>query len=171
MDNKRTNGRTFWSDDHRREAANHYAVTGSLQATSDATGIPYTTVLDWSKGRNDKSGAFLAQCEIVREQKTTEFIAKYEAIADKALAGLNDKLDAGEGSVRDLVTVAGISTDKALILSGKPSRISANQGVEELAKQFAKLSQMHQEQTTECIEHKGEEGSHSEAPVGANEAE
>lgn len=158
-----------WSDESKREAATHYAITGSLVLTSKATGIPEPTLCDWSKGRSDKHGVFIHTVEEARSQKTTEFIAKYEAIAAKSLDLLNDRIEHDDVRARDLITVAGISTDKALILAGKPNRVTANQGVQELAKMFESLSRQHARALPRDTVTEGQMGPMIDAPKGQSE--
>ena len=126
-----------WTDDAKREAALHYAITGTLKLTSQFTGIPETTILSWLKGHADKDGIFNGQLELARTQRASEFTARFERVAEQGLERISERLsddaEAAKVSVRDLSMVAGIAIDKSLILSNRSPKQQATQGIQELA--------------------------------------
>ena len=50
-------------------------------------------------------------------ERTTSFIAKYEAIAEQSLDKLNDRLQDDSVTAKDLITIAGISTEISGVLT------------------------------------------------------
>jgi transposase-like protein len=158
-----------WPDEVKREAACYYAVNGSYKQTSALVGVPHNTIHQWATGKADKAGVFVHQLEESRNERTTSFIAKYEAIAEQSLDKLNVRLQDDSVSAKDLITIAGISTDKSLILAGKPNRVTANQSMQDLAKLFADLSSQHVASLQHDTSQEGQMGPLIEAPKGQSE--
>src|SRR5688500_7042525 len=93
----------------QKGAAIAIAELSSVAAAAEQTGIPRTTILYWRE-----------QPEFVElRQKTREDAAEgWAAIVHLAQAQISSDLQAGKFEPRDLPTLAGIATDKSLLLTG-----------------------------------------------------
>lgn len=95
---------------------------GNVLAASDQLGIPYRTLLDWSRGDG------------IPPKLMADFAAKKSGIISDKLVLLRDAI-AGEmmselklftAPLKDLATAFGIVTDKLRLMEGKPTSISEN---------------------------------------------
>jgi len=87
---------------------------GNAKKTSRETGIPLQTIRDWriKWERNGIPEELLRPIEVIASQH----IEKAEAVRDKALLLLEEKLD--DASARELGTIYGILTDKINVSKG-----------------------------------------------------
>ena len=135
-----------YTDEDRQQAAVQYAVTGSLTKTEQATGIPDSTIGEWTKTEwwDDILGK-------VRAEKGDEHRAQYSAIVDqaqaKALELIPDMKDA-----KAAVLMACMSTDKIRLADNMPTSISGkSDGMEQLAATFRKLSAQHKQRMDSVV--------------------
>ena len=130
-----------YTDTERKEAAVQYAITGLLTRVSSDTGIPETTLSDWTKTEwwDDVIGE-------VRSEKQNEHIALYHALTTKALDKANtgiDKLDddLSASDIKALVITGAAATDKARLLLNQPTTISGkSDSIKEMTALFRKAS-------------------------------
>lgn len=93
------------------------ANAGHLSQTSRATDIPVTTIMGWREAyQNDPT------VERYRKLKNEELADRFRVVAAKAIERLNHEIQ--DVSVDKLATVAAISTDKQLLLTGNATSIS-----------------------------------------------
>lgn len=109
--------RNVYTDkDRARVALTLQANEGNIRRTARETGVPVMTVGDW-KRHWDREGypeAIQEALPMVRE----EFLEEAETVRWMMLSRLRDKIESGEGSVRDLMTGIGILTDKIHVMKG-----------------------------------------------------
>ena len=143
-----------WDDSVRLECASIYAVSGNLRATSRQTQVPLTTLQQWSTGKSDPNGVFLAHVERCRTERTAEFVGMYESIAERSAQRLSERLDNDDGdiSARDLAWVSAVAIDKSRLLQNKATTVRATEGVAQLAEMFERLSQQTSGRITHTIE-------------------
>lgn len=135
-----------YSDQERMNAAVQYAITGSLVKVEKATGIPDTTICTWKKA--DWWDEVVAK---VRSEKSEEHIAIYTQIVDLAQQQTLDKLP--EATAAQASIIAATATDKALLLSGKPTSITGQSaGIQALAQQFKDLSEKWDEKQVRVVD-------------------
>lgn len=119
------------------------ANAGHLSQTSRATEIPATTILGWRESyQNDPV------VERYRRLKNEELADRFRVVAAKAIERLNHEIE--DVSVDKLATVAAISTDKQLLLTGNATSISSTKSSQlDSARQsyiltaISELSQLH----------------------------
>lgn len=122
-----------YTAEDRRNAAVLFSTLGSLQAVSNATGIPRPTISGWQE-----DSEFIATLNECRRQLTQEHINRHLQIVEKAQTEVLDRLEHGDhqltrsGDVvrvpmkgKDVAVVMAIAQDKAQILQNKPTSISA----------------------------------------------
>ena len=130
-----------YTADQKTDACVRYAIKGTLAAVSRDTDIPETTLSNWVK--SDWWQSLLVE---IRAQKQDEHISRYHSLtekalnkADKALDSLPEQLDAT--AIKNLVTTAAVSTDKARLLQSLPTSIRGDSStVNSLVEQFNQLS-------------------------------
>ncbi len=128
-----TNGSKY-SDEQRTQAAIHYAVTGSLVKTEEATGIPDSTIGTWKK--KDWWEELVGS---VRDEKGEEHRAMYSQIVDKAQRITLKKLPDASAAQANLIACQ--ATDKVKLHDGMPTSISGKaDSMGALAAEFKALS-------------------------------
>lgn len=96
------------------------ANAGQLSQTSRETSIPITTLHGWREiYKNDP------EVESYRKLKNEELADRFRVVAAKAIERLNAEI--GKVSIDKLATVAAISTDKQLLLTGQATSITKKQ--------------------------------------------
>ena len=125
-----------YSNKQKDEAAMLYAIEGSYKKVAKTLGFPKDTVYSWSK---DYAG-WDELINRVQAEKATEHIATYTMIVDKAQQVVLDKLP--EATAAQANIIGATATDKALLLSGRPTRITdtGSGGLAQLAQSFAEQS-------------------------------
>ena len=141
--------RKYFSDKEKMEAACTFAVTGNSRRTAEITKISECTIRAWKQTEwwNE------IQANIVKEQDE-ELDTKLTKLVDKAVEGVNDRLDNGdyvydaknEKIVRkpingkDLAIITAITVDKRQLLRGLPTsrteKVSQDERLLKLAEQF-----------------------------------
>lgn len=116
-------------------------LTGSSVTAAEQTGIPEQTLRDW-RYRYGKRHAELAKK--YGPQLEAEAIASLQEVAIAATRGTLKAVEVAtrdiEGSkdpaatARNLATVVGITTEKALLLQGKPTSVTDNVGTRDILK-------------------------------------
>lgn len=109
---------------------------GNIAATSRATGIPPQTLRQWRD-----AVVSVPSPDLVEQQKLTR-AARWDEVADAGLDQALEKLP--EASARDAAVIAGIATDKALLLRGQPTSITERRDdprIAELRKLFCALAE------------------------------
>ena len=134
-----------YTDAHRREAVMLYAMHGHDTHVAKLMDIPRSTIQHWRKADwwDDMLSA-------VRHEIQDRHISMYQRITDKALDAAVQRID--EATPQQLVTMAAISTDKARLLSNQPTSIRGDSStINDLAQQFAKLSQQWEEKQVNVV--------------------
>jgi hypothetical protein len=147
-----TNGSKY-SDEERTQAAIHYAVTGSLVKTEEATGIPDSTIGTWKK--QDWWEELVGR---VRDEKGEEHRAMYSQIVDKAQRITLEKLPDSSAAQANLIACQ--ATDKVKLHDGMPTAITGkSEDMNSLAQEFKKLSQKWDEKQANvvAVQEEGEE--------------
>jgi hypothetical protein len=135
----------------KERAASFYKNCGSLYKTAELSGIPYSTILMWSKKP--------FWDEILKRIKKEDSVVlenTYTDIARKGQSVILDRLENGdhvltkEGeiirkpvSLRDATLAAAVATDKRKILSEQPmfeQTLSTNERLLKLVEQFTKFT-------------------------------
>ena len=149
MKNTLPKKRKTYSPDDIRRAAQLYAVVGNFKKVSRQTGIPDTTLLYW----RDNKDEWVTMYEQIRAEKRDELDAHFTSILDKAMEGLQDRLQNGDEyfdaktgqhyrkkvSARDLVIVGGSVFDKRQILNNQPTSVRGTVSAEDRLKELAKV--------------------------------
>ncbi len=139
-----TNGSKY-SDEQRTQAAIHYAVTGSLVKTEQATGIPDSTIGTWKK--QDWWEELVGS---VRNEKGEEHRAMYSQIVDKAQRITLEKLPDASAAQANLIACQ--ATDKVKLHDGMPTSITGKaESMSSLAKQFDALAQSFKEKQVNVV--------------------
>jgi len=139
-----TNGSKY-SDEERIQAAIHYAVTGSLVKTEEATGIPDSTIGTWKK-----QDWWVELVGSVRNEKGEEHRAVYAKIVDKAQKQTLDKLPDANAAQAHLIACQ--ATDKVRLHDGMPTAITGkSEDMAALANEFRKLSQQWEEKQVNVV--------------------
>ncbi len=139
-----TNGSKY-SDEQRTEAAIHYAVTGSLVKTEEATGIPDSTIGTWKK--QDWWEELVGS---VRNEKGEEHRAVYAKIVDKAQKQTLDKLPDANAAQAHLIACQ--ATDKVRLHDGMPTAISGKaESTASLVKQFEQIARSFKEKQVNVV--------------------
>jgi hypothetical protein len=129
---------SHYDDDIRRQAVVEYSIKGSLQAVSNALGIPRTTLCDW------KNSEWWEALSIELRQQTEDRIAaELDQIIEKAHREVLERLEHGDvvrvesdenGSQRlvrapvrakDAAVIAGVAFDKRRLQHNQPTSISS----------------------------------------------
>ncbi len=139
-----TNGSKY-SDEQRTQAAIHYAVTGSLVKTEDATGIPDSTIGTWKK-----QDCWVELVGSVRNEKGEEHRAMYSQIVDRAQRITLEKLPDASAAQANLIACQ--ATDKVKLHDGMPTAITGKaDSMNSLAQEFRKLSQQWEEKQVNVV--------------------
>ncbi len=139
-----TNGSKY-SDEERTQAAIHYAVTGSLVKTEEATGIPDSTIGTWKK--QDWWEELVGS---VRDEKGEEHRANYVEIIDKAQKQTLKALPKANAAQAHLIACQ--ATDKVRLHDGMPTAITGkSEDMAALANEFRKLSQQWEEKQVNVV--------------------
>jgi len=139
-----TNGSKY-SDEERTQAAIHYAVTGSLVKTEEATGIPDSTIGTWKK--QDWWEELVGS---VRDEKSGEHRANYVEIIDKAQKQTLKALPKANAAQAHLIACQ--ATDKVRLHDGMPTAITGkSEDMAALANEFRKLSQQWDEKQVNVV--------------------
>ena len=145
-----TNGSKY-SDEQRTQAAIHYAVTGSLVKTEEATGIPDSTIGTWKK--QDWWEELVGN---VREKKGEEHRAMYSQIVDKAQRITLEKLPHASAAQANLIACQ--ATDKVKLHDGMPTAITGKaESKEDLLKKFADIAREYNRNVVSVQEESEEE--------------
>ena len=141
----------MFPEEHKVEAASVYAVTGSLQRTSELTGVPERTLQSWRQ-----TEWFQNLLREIWAENNEKIDAKFTAIIEKSLDQVIDRLDNGDYhvtrdgklvrkpiSAKELSLVQAINVDKRQLLRGLPtSRSEAGQsGAEKTVSRLEKLAE------------------------------
>jgi len=139
-----TNGSKY-SDEERTQAAIHYAVTGSLVKTEEATGIPDSTIGTWKK--QDWWEELVGS---VRDEKGEEHRANYVEIIDKAQKQTLKALPKANAAQAHLIACQ--ATDKVRLHDGMPTAITGkSDDMNSLAQEFRKLSEQWEEKQVNVV--------------------
>jgi len=111
-----------YSAEQRAQTLAIYDNVGTLEKTSEVTGIPVSTIHAWIH-----DPANLSQ---LRTQKGVELAQKFENAANLFIDLAVKK--AKSANFNHLVTAAGIATDKSQLLKGLPTSITADVERQEL---------------------------------------
>jgi hypothetical protein len=141
----------------RIQVAVAYLIHGNVSRTSEATGIPKTTIRDW---RNSVWWGPLS--DEVRAEKEHEFQAGFSRIVESAIGQIEDRLQhgdvrlvkAGNGheprrvpvSAKDATMVAAISYDKLRLSLNLPTSIRAvsENDLNTLGRKFEEIGKKYQ---------------------------
>ncbi len=137
------------------------ANAGHLSQTSRATEIPVTTIMGWRESyQNDPV------VERYRRLKNEELADRFRVVAAKAIERLNHEIE--DVSVDKLATVAAISTDKQLLLTGNATSISTTKSSQlNSARQsyiltaISELAQLHPNMPTSALQELAEQNFNS----------
>lgn len=108
--------KTYSEDDKSTTLAFLEANRGNVRATARQTGISRNTIQYWASG-----GGVNAQVAETSAIKKGDLAALWEAEAEAALAMAKQIRGSGDTTYRDLITAAGIATDKVTRLRGAVS--------------------------------------------------
>ena len=126
-----------YSEEIKRKALAHYAVTGKGSDVSRELGIPETTICGWKK-----TDWWVSALEELRSAKQDEYIAQYDKLITEGTKIALDKLP--DASARDAMIIAATANDKLRLALNQPTSISASsKGIDDLKKQFEELSANH----------------------------
>jgi hypothetical protein len=132
-----------YTNEQRIDAVVNYMILGTLSKTSEACGIPLTTLYDWKKTEWWEPLAVEA-----RNEKEDEHHAAFSRIIDKATKRVEDALEHGETKMlktkdgyekhlvpvgaKDALMIAAISYDKKRLSENLPTSITSsdNKGIE-----------------------------------------
>lgn len=141
-----------WSPEQRTEALELYTDHGPAEA-SRRTGIPAKTIASWARrsGVQTEAPAKTAAAVEARKQQWAELRATVAnqagGTAQRILALVTDALDSGDlevrtiGQAKDAALTMAILVDKAQVLGGEASTITAHVGLrEQVAEQAAELA-------------------------------
>jgi|ETNmetMinimDraft_15_1059895.scaffolds.fasta_scaffold00039_2 hypothetical protein len=141
----------------RIQVAVAFLIHGNVSRTSEATGIPKTTIRDW---RNTDWWGPLN--EEVRAEKESEFQAGFTRIVESAIGQIEDRLQHGDVklvkigneheqrrvpvSAKDATMVAAISYDKLRLSLNLPTSIRAvsDNDLENLGRKFEEIGKKYQ---------------------------
>lgn len=130
--------RNYTDDDKARVIALLAANEGNVKRTSRELNIPEQTVRDWKTEaeRGQLSPTVAAAVPAALDDQ----IDTFERIRDKALVALEGEIDAGNVKGRDLITAAGVLTDKLRIMQGQATsrteHVSTGPSPEEFGRQL-----------------------------------
>lgn len=107
---------------------------GNVYRTAKLLGIPDSTLDEWAKGRN-----MSAAVPKMRERKKGELAEKFEEIAHMALdATIDDPEGLRKAGPQARIVVAGVATEKKLLLTGNPTQITRHVEAQATAEQAVK---------------------------------
>ena len=135
-----------WTQDQKQQACIQYAIEGNLAKIARDTGIPRTTVNEWSKQE-----WWVESIVTVRHEKLDEHRAKYVQIVDKAQDQVLLKI--GDASAAQANLIACQATDKVRLHDGMPTSISS-QDNRELATVCKELSRTMRDHGVVSTQHK-----------------
>jgi hypothetical protein len=90
------------NDEQRRKAAHAYMVTGSAKEAAAAAGVSERTARHWCQPRGRLQHPNFA--ELCREA-VDRLVPEHLRVGMKLLRALNDRLDKGDVSTRDLIAL------------------------------------------------------------------
>lgn len=141
-----------------------YYTAGSFRKAEEESGIPRATLSRWvlemypARYRElaERLGPEIERGLIERFRRTADLAAQ---ATDDAIHATRSLVEAGEAKdasamstvARNLSTVAGINTDKALVLQGKPTSITQHTSAEDALKALAQMVGVTLEGTAEEI--------------------
>lgn len=151
-----------WTDKMKKKAVKMYLQSGSLALVSRQLKIPYNTLISWKH----KTAWWKQVVEDFREENDLQLAAKMEKITEKALKGIEKRIDDGEqildsktGTVvnvpvktRDLTTAVKVLSDRQDVLIGRAKKESEDKESQadklaKLAAEFAAFNKIKQEKT------------------------
>ena len=112
-----------YSPAERANALALYDRVGSIDKTSEALGIPHSTIQGWVADPHNYS--------ILRTQKSQELAQKFDNAANLFLDLAVKK--SKDAQFNHLMTAAGIAVDKSQLLRGQPTQINETIDRQELA--------------------------------------
>jgi len=148
-----------YTDEQRRQAAIQYAIEGSLAKIEQDLGIPDSTMCDWLK--QDWCIELIGELRTANQDR---HISQYHELTRKALSTANrgidelagDKLSAAD--IKALVVTGATATDKARLLMNQPTSIRGDSdSIKDLAAQFAKIEQDHNNIKSSVVAVQGKE--------------
>jgi transposase-like protein len=106
-----------------KEKARVYTVLtyndGNVKRTARETGVPVATVRGWRDQWAKYGGPQAVLLEAVTDEVVGDFVEDAERIRDKALSVLEQKIEAGEITAKDLITTINTLTDKVRLIQGQ----------------------------------------------------
>lgn len=140
---------TYYSDKEKLKVVCTYAVSGNSRRTAEITKISEATIRSWKQTEwwNE------IMSRIITEQDE-ELGVKLTALIDKAVEGVNERLDNGDWvynakldklvrkpiNAKDLAVVTAITVDKRQLLRGQPTsrveKVSVDERLKKLGQQF-----------------------------------
>lgn len=134
--------RVYTEHDQALVAVTYQTNNGNLRRTARDTGIPVTTIRDWT--RKWEAEGYPEPVEAAVPAVRESFLEEAELVRNLMVRRLQEKVQRGEASTRDLITGIGVLTDKINVLRGMAtSRTETLQVVlpdtQELAKGLAKF--------------------------------
>ncbi len=138
--------RTEWTRDQKNQACIQYAIEGNLSKIARDTGIPRTTVNDWSKEE-----WWVESTVKLRHEKLQEHRAQYIKIVD--LAQQQVLLKIGDASAAQANLIACQATDKVRLHDGMPTSITSKDN-RELAEVWKELSRTMRDHGVVSTQHK-----------------
>jgi hypothetical protein len=140
-----------YTNEQRIKAVVNYMILGTLSKTSEACGIPLTTLYDWKK--TEWWGPLAVEA---RNEKEDEHHAAFSRIIDKATKRAEDALEHGETklvktkdgyeerlvpvSAKDALMIAAISYDKKRLSENLPTSITQSEGNKGIEAKLIELS-------------------------------
>lgn len=146
---KVSGNRTHYSDQLKMEVVCSYAVCGNARRVAEIHGIPEGTVRAWKTTEwwNEVTAR-------IRQEEDEELDTKLTKLLNKAVEGVNDRLEEGDWlydakkgellrkpiNAKDLAIITAITVDKRELLRGKPTsrveKVGENDRLERLQQQF-----------------------------------
>ena len=124
---------SHYSNEDRRAAVSIYLETGKGSIVSLRTGIPETTLSMWRKTEWWEDLA--AEISITIDDELRALLR------DSAIKGQQNVIaKLPDASTKDSAIIASIAIDKLRLIDGKPSRITGDTRIDNLAAQLATLS-------------------------------
>ena len=135
-----------YSDEERTEAAIQYELKGTFRRTFKATGIPVSTLQNWSQ-----TEWWVDVQAIVRTENTQRMRSRYSKIVDKAQTQILKELP--NATAQQASIVAGVAFDKMRLIDNKPTSITA-QDNRALADVCIELSRTMRDHSVVSTQHK-----------------
>ena len=134
-----------YTDEQRIEAATQYAVTGLLSKTSQATGIPDSTLSEWTK-----TEWWVDVIGRVRSEKTDEHRARYSEILTLAQDRTVEALPTA--TAQQAAVIGGVAFDKLRLIDHQATSISGKaESMTALAQEFRRLSEQWEEKQVNVV--------------------